>query len=360
MAHTFATPARSVRKVIWFETAAAATPVVKRPASAARPASSPVGGRRRPAPSSTSNVVFGGSGPDGVKRRARPAPSSDRAGRPGARRPRAVPATSGVIVSRSSGDRCRDRSARSKMTAIGEVGAIPSIPSAGTSVATVEARRDRAECEVDRLVERDAGDVGGVVADRDLVVGVRLERLGRHDLEQRAAPAQLVRERRARGAARASTDAVSMSVEKRQRDRRRRAGRRRRRRPGSDSTSSGGPAVANSNGGGGSVIRLPARSRMPSAIVTMYSVVKRERLDRREDHACCRSSSPRPSTAGSIETAASALAALDRLAERDLDAGGDRAPAARRPAAGCGQRAPRARSAGGRRRCWRRRGRRRG
>ncbi len=96
MNHTFAIPARSVMKAIPFETAAVGEPVVKlqRNGSAIVSPVVAVGS----ASSSISNVVFGGSGPDGVKRSRLPAPSSS-GGSLGSATTSRVPATSGLIVS---------------------------------------------------------------------------------------------------------------------------------------------------------------------------------------------------------------------------------------------------------------------
>ena len=96
MNHTFATPPRSVMKAIPFETAAVGGPVVKVHVNGS-PIVSPVV-VAGPVASSTSNVVFGGIGPDGVKRRRLPAPSSS-GGSVGSATTSRVPATSGLIVS---------------------------------------------------------------------------------------------------------------------------------------------------------------------------------------------------------------------------------------------------------------------
>ncbi len=132
MAHTLAMPARSVTKVTWFETAATGAPVVKLH-SVGRP-SPPPPALVMPVPSATSKVVFAGSGPDGTNCRTRPPPSSV-ASSPGRVVTETLPATSGTMVSASPPTESGSIG-RSKTTAMGETGATPSMPSAGTSVST--------------------------------------------------------------------------------------------------------------------------------------------------------------------------------------------------------------------------------
>lgn len=133
MAQTFVTPERSLRKVTWFDSVAAGAPVVKLHDS----------GRASPPPpaavitsgaTSTSNVVFDGSGPDAVNRSTRP-PSPSPGSSPGSETTSRVPATSGVILSASPFTESGSI-ARSKMIAMAVFGAMPSTPSAGTRRST--------------------------------------------------------------------------------------------------------------------------------------------------------------------------------------------------------------------------------
>ena len=90
---------------------------------------------RMAAPTLTVNVVFTGSEPEGVKRRIRCA-SSRRPAAPSAAETETLPETAGLIVTRLSLTVCGSMG-RSKTTTIGEVIAMPWVPSAGAMVRAV-------------------------------------------------------------------------------------------------------------------------------------------------------------------------------------------------------------------------------
>ena len=131
MVHTLATPARSLTNVIWLDTVAPPAPVVNvqdcgaGEAAAVRPE---IAGRQL-------HLERRGRGQCRRWREAQHAPGSvvgDRiAGEP--RRPRACPATPGVMVSASPSTDSGSMG-RSKTTAMGDIGEMPSTSSAGTRV----------------------------------------------------------------------------------------------------------------------------------------------------------------------------------------------------------------------------------
>ena len=178
------------------------------------------------------------AGPDGVKRRS--APGAVVVGRIARERDDLErPGHVGPDRQLIAGDRGRidrpiedDRDRRGRRDAVHSVG--------GDDRFDRQARRDGAEGEADRLIERDAGGVGGIGADRDLVVPARLERLRRDDLQQLAAPAQLVLEGRAQASA-GPRPTPCPSASRRSARSARRAGPRRHRPPAPTRRGSGAP-----------------------------------------------------------------------------------------------------------------------
>ena len=220
----------------------------------------------------------------------------------------------------------------------------------------VEPGRERREAEADGRVEGDAGHVERVPADLHAIVGLRLQGLGRQDLEQLAAPANLVGERGPQAERRLHGRGVHQGGEA-QLDRRLER----------DVCRSIGRLRLHDLGGTrrGKVewrrrIGHPVAGKVLDAGGDRDGIRRgqRERLARRVDHD---GAAPADRALhGRIDRERRDRARLlDGLGEGHLDARGRQPERWARPA-GSGSAPPRPRSGGGRRRCWRDRGRQRG